>query len=622
MVTDSVKKVRKRKDVSDKIQKRKVEEEYVVKASLAGSLKGDEKERLQLQECLKSWSDALSQRLNFASRSLTLILKQCFHVSKNFKDTPLPDFLDQTFIRQLMLGLENISVDHPSIKELFQQHPNLLKHTKRFQADRNLYSAASRSFLTNLKTSLNYIFEKRLLKLIFYKKDLENWKENETIKLIKHSILGEFLPTDIKEMDLETKYPSLVTFITEIKHFLDLKDGKVVTETWLKQHPYQVVRFYAYILDQISQTDQPVKLFNLLPLTTIKNHFVTLDASCFLGIFKAVGILKEDAKIESITKDLLESVFKLPRSKGFTGTIQTDGTSICFHFRRTKVKYTENELKQHLEDIKQTFLRKETRRLGCDPGRECIYTIVEEGTDKVWKLSRKEYYSKSGIYKSRERTKDWTKNIQPSLDALSQVSSKGISLDTYNEYLKVFIDTYDSIWNEYSKKCWAAQRLRLYGGKKRCFDQFWNNVLGKEGERVQECVIAYGSAKFASGGKGEVSVPTSRSFQECKKQKGLKVLVTDEFRTSKLDHRTHQLLHTVKIQGADYPLRGLLWCCSTSQNEQGYFVNRDVNAAWNILKLCMERPDIFTRKKKMRRLPKQEVRKVIKKQSRSYKPRT
>ena len=614
------KKKRKRKDVSDKLMARKQEDEFIIKTSLRGSLKGSTEEKDYLCKCFKDWSDSISQRLVFASRALTLMLKECFSMSKDFKNVPLPNFLDQTFIRQVLLGGEGSIIENIYIKELFNKHPYLLNDTPRYNGDRNLYSSAARAFLTNITTSLSYIFEKRLLKLVFYTKKLLKWKENETISVIKHHIIGSFLAKDIEDMHLENKYPSLVDFIQRIKDFLGLEENETTSETWLKANPYSVVRFYAYILDELSK-DSEQKLSNLLPIADIKNHYATLDKSCLLGVFKEVKILEKKTKVEHITKELLESVFKIPRNKSFTGTIQTDGTSICLHFRRPKRKQSKQEQEQNILKTKDIFQEKETRRLGCDPGRENIYTIIEEGTNKVWKLSRNEYYSVSGIYKGRENTKRWSEKILPNLNALSKVSSKGISLSSYLDYIKVFVENYKILWSEYSNKHWAEQRLRQYGGKKRCFDRFWNKVLGKEEKRTKTTVIAFGGAKFAPGGKGEISVPTSRAFKECKKQKGLKVLVVDEFRTSKLHYEREQLLQLVQVQGEKKPLRGLLWCCSTISDKQGFFVNRDVNAALNILKNCINRKEIFTRKKGIKRLPKQEVKKVIKKERSSYKPK-
>ena len=618
----TTKKVRKRKDVSDK--KKKDEDEYVVKQSLRSSLRGSKNERKFIENLFKKWSDAVSQRINFASRALTLLLKTSFHNCQNYKNTPLPEFLDQTFIRQAMLGFEGTSVQNPSLKELFDQNPKLLRNIPRYQGDCNMYTATAKNFITNMKNSLSCIFEGRLLKLIKFTKEEMKWEEKEIIKIVRHYLLGDFLSIDIPKISLETKYPSIIAFVAEVKDFLGLKENQIITEAWLKSNSYQVIRFYAFILSKLSQQIQisgkkQIKSFNLLPLTDVRNHFATYDANCFLGIFKDFGILSTKATREVITEDFLGSIFNIPK-KNFTGTIQSDGTSICFHFTRPKVKLSKEDIKEKIEKTKEIFAKKETRKLGCDPGRESIYTIVEEGTNKSWMLSRNQYYFESGVFESREKTKAWSKDILHIQDKLSKVTSKGISLISYVQYIDVFISTYDTLWKEYSKTKWAAQRLRLYGKKKKCFDKFWNNVLGKENTRNREIVIAYGGAKFAPGGKGEINVPTSRAFKECQKQKGLKTLIVDEFRTSKLHHENHTLLHKVKVRGADKSLRGLLWCCSTISNQkQGFFVNRDINAAWNILKLALERPIIFQRLKTNRRLV-QKTLKVLK--PHSCKPRT
>ena len=595
-------------------------EEFVIKASLRGSLQGGLKEKKAIVERLKEWSDSVSQRIHFASRALTLILKECFHNSKDYKTTQMPLFLNQTFIRQLMLGLEGARKDNPILEEFFETYPQLLKSTPRFEGDRNLYSDAAKGYITNVRNSLNCIFEKRLVKFAKSVQKKNDWKENETIKIVKHKLLGDFLPKDIEELNLETKYPTLVAFINDVKDFLGLNESQLITPYWLQTNPYQVIRFYAHILKNLSPEE---KSFNLLPLTSIRNHFAQLDTYCLLGLFKDVGLLKSSFKIEDLTLEYINSVFKIPKvGKGvFTKTIETDGTSICFHFRRPKVIYEKEEIDRNIQRVKELFKEKDTRKLSCDPGRDCIYTIVEEGSNKVWKLSRREYYSSSGIYKARGNTLDWSRDLLPTFLACSKVSSKGICFDSYKKYLEVFLATYDTLWLEYSKKRWAAQRFRLYGGKKRCLDNFWNKVLEDKDEngkkRNRQTVIAYGGAKMAPGGKGEMNVPTTGAFKVCQKRRDLEILVVDEFRTSKLHHQTHQLLHKVRIQGAKYSLRGLLWCHSTISQKQGFFVNRDVNAAWNILKIALERPEIFQRKKDQRRLPKQIIMKTI-----SCKPET
>jgi hypothetical protein len=601
---------KKRNDRAKKLQERKNEEEFVIKAALRGSLNGSEEQKNAFQKVIKEWSDSYSQRVNFTSRALNLMLKECFNDIKNFKDVKLPLFLDQTFIRQTMLGVEDAHKPFQFLESFYEKHLNLLRQTKRFKGDRNIYSFGSKEVLTNIKTSLSYLFESRLKKYFRSVKDASGW-ENETLYVMMNKVMGTYLSEEVKEMGLDTKHSLLIQTVQEVRNILELEPNQLVNESWFKAKDninlYKVIRLYAFILSRLPEG----KLFDILPISRIRNHFITLDKSCLLDIFKDIKILSEKATVDLLTRDFFDSIFKFPKKHNFTGTIGSDGISVCFHFTRSKKQKLDKTAQETSKQrINKLFIDPKVRKLGCDPGRANIYTIVEEGKKTSWTLSRERYYSEAGMFKSRERTERWSSHIKDNLVALSKVSSKGLSLKTYNEYLEVFLDNYDILWEEYSKRRWANQRLRLYGGKKRCFSNFWNEVLGKENEREQ-AVIAFGSAKFASGGKGEVSVPTSRAFKECTKQKNLQVAVVDEFRTSKICHKTQTLLQLVKVQDAEQPLRGLLWCCSTNNVKQGFFVNRDVNAALNILKNATNRLEIFKRKP-TKRLPKQTVVKVIK----------
>jgi hypothetical protein len=147
------------------------------------------------------------------------------------------------------------------------------------------------------------------------------------------------------------------------------------------------------------------------------------------------------------------------------------------------------------------------------------------------------------------------------------------------------------------KSKWARQRLRLYGGKKRSFSRFFNRI--KKVDTTRRVVIAFGSAKFAPGGKNEISVPTSRAFNECAMR--FPTLAVDEFRTTKVFHENDSILKSVANCKTNERVRGLLWCDSTKFNK---FVNRDLNAAINIRRCIAnpERPLSLTRIKGQPRL--------------------
>ena len=111
-----------------------------------------------------------------------------------------------------------------------------------------------------------------------------------------------------------------------------------------------------------------------------------------------------------------------------------------------------------------------------------------------------------------------------------------------------------------------------------------------------------GAAKFAPGGRGELSVPaaklslqhscrpTSRAHKECVSRVNTKV--TAEFRSSKVDYRDDSVLQNIAVVcQPKFALRGVLW-----NVEHGEFVSRDLNAALNIRRYLLHRPAILNRR--------------------------
>ena len=143
------------------------------------------------------------------------------------------------------------------------------------------------------------------------------------------------------------------------------------------------------------------------------------------------------------------------------------------------------------------------------------------------------------------------------------------------------------------------------------FAKFFDNMFKTMDKIIPDCniVVAYGSAKFAPGGKGELSVPTSRAFKECASRVVAKI--TSEFRSSKVDYRDDSVLQFVSVnsfspRSSSYnrlqrekqdSLRGLLW-----NVVRGEFVSRDLNAALNIRRNLLHRPAIMNRSRAKEKL--------------------
>jgi hypothetical protein len=285
---------------------------------------------------------------------------------------------------------------------------------------------------------------------------------------------------------------------------------------------------------------------------------------------------------------------KVPQGRDFTGTIHTDGTILCIHFLRPKILSDESENK-----AKAKIKIKSTDVVGAtDPGRVIIYyTVVKDTTGKVkiYKLTRKEYYTNSGILEARGKSSTWNNGIKKTLKTISQVTTKGVSFVKFKDYLQTYITEYDSLWEEYLKPRWSRQRFRLFCGKKKVFANFFNAI--KNDYPNKRIIMAFGSAKFAPGSKNEVSVPTTSAFNECKFR--FPTIVVDEFRTSLIHHVNDGILQKVEVRGKKYALRGLLWCPLTNK-----FIGRDFNAALNILRCATLplRPRILTRTENSQRI--------------------
>lgn len=359
------------------------------------------------------------------------------------------------------------------------------------------------------------------------------------------------------------------------------------------------------------------KLFDPMPICKRKRHFITIDTSSLHGIARDAGIIKADCSSKTFLAvgeahwaSIFDAKRHLPKGGAFTGTIETDGVSVCIHYtrpilstQRADVKEVSGKKKASSAVSTPTYKidPEKTRVIGIDPGRSNLVFAAEVlpgGAIQTRRLTRKQYYREAGIMDARAQTLRWQRELKEPMEELSRVSSKGASLALYEEYLAVDLATGEYLWKENLKKRWARQRLRLYGGKKRVIASFYNQLTEACPGDVRPVVVAYGASKLVPGGRGEVSVPTSKVYKVCRER--FETYAIDEFRTTRVDFRTRTVLGKVGRQVDGKTVRGLLWCGSTSQQKTSEFVNRDLNGAMNILKLLIDgpgRPDIMDRVK-------------------------
>ena len=586
----------KRPDRSEKLTERKNVLETVVKCSLRKLLIGDDKRKVY--DAIGTRVQHASVRTHNASVALNLLVHELFDGNEDVSEVDLPEFWDQTFIRQLMLGTKDSQKPNPLITSLFERFPYLLSNDPRDFGDRNIYSAAAIKLSTNFRNHLvlnlpkvikRYLYDTTTLtknEVVMVQRDLYGWAIGK-IKVAKKK-------TKKNEEAEVINMESMAREIQVVRHILQLGTNGLIGKGWFKSKDNlkHMLRFFVQTNRSIDKLkDNTISLINILPICRIKSHFITIDTFTLMGILMDIGT--KNVNKEEDRKNW-NGVFNVNILKGagkvFTGTVETDGLVVNVHYQKPKpnVGSTSGEENKELVSLDGK------RVIGVDPGRVNIFTMVEQLENGRWKtytLTRSQYYNRSGINVAKKKSEGWNGHVKAELTALSKASPKASSLKQFMEYIQVWLQTRDALWTEYTSKKWAGQRFRLYGGKKRVFGKFIESL-----NPCENTVLAYGSAKFAPGGKGEVSVPTTRAFKEMSYRLAIRLIC--EFRTSKVYWKDDSVLLRVAKKGVDGKLvdvRGLLWCSSTKETNK--FVNRDLNAAINILRCAKlpQRPDMLNR---------------------------
>ena len=534
----------------------------------------------------------------------------------------LPKLDDQTLFNQcLKIGEAKMKKDNPHLRYVWEKYFHGYPRISHISGDAQVYSYAAITYKTNFKNSLIYAFygrQKRFIKCYLLKNNFDE-------KLI-YSVMSK-----INGFQGKTELPQ------ELNEFINwnrniLQNTNSITYTWLGTHMQNVVIYYYQILKYL-ETFPDQKLFTLAPITKIKFHYMTIDKTVLRKLLMNSGKIKKISKKKfnesldyhwnscfntKISKkksgetldDHLNSCLntKIKNSgKQFTGTVQTDGISLCIHFRcPKKIKPAGN----------RQIKKEDNRVIAIDPGKtNLIYGVEDLGNNKYKKyvLTRKTYYNQSGMTKANKKAKTWEKQIEQEEKKFAEISLKTTNEDRWAKFIENYISVYDTLWEQKTKSKWGQQRFRTYRLKQKCLDKFFASMRGpKDSEKP---VIAYGAAKFNPNSTSELSAPTTSLSKKC--STFYPTVMVDEFRTTKICYKCDCQLHPVSRKASGYKyetikgvnidlklkknviidreIRGLRWCSSTKCRK---FYNRDLNAALNILrcyKSGTRRPEILSR---------------------------
>jgi hypothetical protein len=498
---------------------------------------------------------------------------------------------------------------NPIILDFLQKNEHLIKieKFKRFQGDRNSITRACEAYLTNYRTYLKEIFKNKQIAFIYLWTEKHNI-EKTFINDLRYLINGWGIKkrNDKRKFELTNELKKFIIFQRKLLKLTNEKDK--VSDNWIKKNYETVIVYYSVLSKYFTKNGK--KPILIAPLNKIKTMFLHIDTDVFYGILKDTGIPTQHKEtMRNDKSQFFNEIFKIDKfltenqkENGFyfSGTVMTDGTALNIIFKRPKLNVTEeNELDRNDPNI---------RIIANDPGRSTLFCGIEklqDNTFKTYSFTRNHFHTVSGAKKAVKNSNRWNNiHLKEIIDQLSQTNSRSIRLHEFLKYVKIVKNNYTTLWNDALKKRHARQRFNLYSGKKKAYDKFFQSLNNPLDHR--SIIIAYGDAGFASTSKYELSAPTTTLEKQCRKW--FKIVKVDEFRTTQLDYETNtKLCKVIEVnkEKQQRSVRGLLWYRKT--NEVCKFINRDINAAKNILKcyrLYPKRPKGMSTKDEKQEIPK------------------
>jgi len=195
---------------------------------------------------------------------------------------------------------------------------------------------------------------------------------------------------------------------------------------------------------------------------------------------------------------------------------------------------------------------------------------------------------------------------------LTKYNSKTCNFDKFKEFIKNKNKINGMLFEKYNKEIFRKYKWYGYLNRKHTETKMIKEIKNTFGK---DSIILFGDFSFKTNcHKGNISTPNNRLKRLIGKQ--MKVYNLDEFRTSKLNHKTEEVCENLHLPDANGVIRKL-HSVLTYKMENGQIgcINRDENAVNNMIKIVNHYLDKKERPLKYRRdydLEKGEIKKELK----------
>ncbi|GAQ92330.1 hypothetical protein KFL_009820010 [Klebsormidium nitens] len=343
--------------------------------------------------------------------------------------------------------------------------------------------------------------------------------------------------------------------------------------------------------------DDPLVLSLLPTKRGFECNHLKMCTNGLYGLLKKGGVElpASGAEFRKVADDYWRDLFDIAKfetcNRKFAGEILTDGKAVCIVLRKPKPKQASGEAT--LPD-----LTGEEELWGLDPGRRDLFVMVNEEGEKL-KCSTREFYGDAKYKHSNAKIKRWYDKSLEVLEAIRNMPTKKTSESTkFLAYVHFVLPRLDMLLVYHMRQGFRGLKFKRYISVQKKLHALCNAITRRVGCKT---VVGFGDwSNKDSGGiiKGSPSGPVKRLERELRKH--CRVVTMDEFRTSKLhfDCKTqlrNQYSEKRCKDGAvkTFKVHSVLHCINSGCH--GMTVNRDVNAARNILRLLRLRLEGRTR---------------------------
>ena len=243
----------------------------------------------------------------------------------------------------------------------------------------------------------------------------------------------------------------------------------------------------------------------------------------------------------------------------------------------TDFLYLEDLNDNQFEDVKNNNF------LCCDPGKN-ILMMMKDKNGKKYRYTNKKHAKLTKRLKYQKLIQNYkNKNdISKVENELTNYNSKTCNLEKFKEFIKNKNKINSMLFEKYNREIFRKYKWYGYLNRKHTETKMIKEIKRTFGK---DAIIFYGDFGFKTNcHKGNISTPNNRLKRLLGKQ--MKLYNLDEFRTSKLNHKTEEACENLYLpdsKGKSRKLHSVL--TYKMENKQIGCINRDENAVNNMIKI-------------------------------------